>query len=206
MPARWDGLVDAQTPFQKMPYRPARDRAARLRLLAEAAALAHRAGRRADRRVARGARRRARRSPRSASRRRPPATGKGRQVNLDLHLLLPEILVVATALAVRDGRHPRRAGDAPPAPRAGDGRARARRRAPRAPARPSRRARAVFGHFTVDAFAPLHAHDRRRGRAARSSRSPRRTRARMDRGHGEFYALLLFALTGVHARRRASPT
>lgn len=115
-------------------------------------------------------------------------------MNLDLHLLAPEILVLATALAcvtvdllVAPARRVRLVPLT-----AGIGLCATllvllldRREGP-----------AVYGHFVVDAFARFTRTIAVAGGVLLTLVAAPYTR-RMDRGHGEFYALLLFALTGV---------
>ena len=113
---------------------------------------------------------------------------------LHLHLLLPEILVAAAALAVvaADMLVPadRRARVAPVV--AGLGLACAF--AVLLFARPE--GDAVLGHFSSDAFSRFVRILATGGGLLLVALSSAYTR-RMDRGHGEFYGILLLALTGV---------
>lgn len=115
-------------------------------------------------------------------------------MNLDLYLLFPEIIVVATALACV-------AVDILVTP------ARRLRLVPLTAALglavalvvllfDRREGAAVYGHYTVDAFARFTRTIAVAGGLLLVAIAAPYTK-RMDRGHGEFYALLLLALTGV---------
>ncbi len=193
MPARWEGLEDAQSPFQKMPFVLLATTLLVFGFWPKPLLWLVRAGGRSDRQGARRGE-----GPRDAARggRGAPAPGDGgRQVNLDLHFLLPEVVVVATALACVTV-------DILVAP------ARRIRLVPATAAlglaaallvllaRPPRRAppSAATSRSTRSRCSRARSPPRA---GSCSSRSPVRTRRRMDRGHGEFYGLLLLALTGV---------
>ena len=115
-------------------------------------------------------------------------------MNLDLHFLLPEIVVVATALAcvtvdilVAPARRNRFVAFTAAL---GLGAALLVVLLDR------RTGAAVGGHFTVDAFSLFARTIAVAGGLLLVAVAAPYT-ARMDRGHGEFYALLLLALTGV---------
>jgi NADH-quinone oxidoreductase subunit N len=115
-------------------------------------------------------------------------------VELNLHLLLPEIVVVATALLVVTidlvSRSDRRRSLVPGAAALGVAAALA------ALLLDPREGAAVGGHFVADAFSRFARGIALGGGLLVLGVAGSYTR-RMDRGHGEFYALVLLALTGV---------
>jgi NADH-quinone oxidoreductase subunit N len=115
-------------------------------------------------------------------------------MNLDLHLLFPEAVLVATALAVVtiDLLRPeaRRATLAPAVSAVGIAAALAVLLLDR------RTGSALFGAFQADAFSRFARGLALGGGLLVVGIAAGYTR-RMDRGHGEFYSLLLFALLGV---------
>jgi len=114
-------------------------------------------------------------------------------MDLNLHLLLPEILVVATVSSSSRRTSCCRARRVRLVPLiAGLGLAVALATL----VLDGRTGGAVFGHFVVDGFQPVRPrHGARRRGAADPGRRP--LHGAHDRGHGEFYAILLFALVGV---------
>ena len=185
MPRRWERLEDARTPFQRMPFV----------LLASVLLLfgfwpqplLSIISQGVDPIVA---------SLERAPGRRPDRRREGTQVTVDLHLglLLPEILLVLGGLAAVtvdllvgcQAREPRPVG----------GGARARRGAARARRRAARRAARSSATGRSDAFSRFVRAIACGGGALLVLVSAAYTR-RMDRGHGEFYGLLLFAILGV---------